>query len=54
MKLNHLILVADAIEKISEITDTPIPDITDALVSVCFDEETGSQIKQYHSDEGVE
>lgn len=50
MKLNHLILVADAVERISEITETnDIPEIVDALVGIAWDEEDAGQIKAYHN-----
>jgi 2-methylisocitrate lyase-like PEP mutase family enzyme len=50
MKLNHLILVADAVERISEITETnDIPAIVDALTGIAWDEEGAGQIKSYCS-----
>jgi 2-methylisocitrate lyase-like PEP mutase family enzyme len=50
MKLNHLILVADAVERISEITETnDIPAIVDALTGIAWDEEVAGQIKTYCS-----
>jgi hypothetical protein len=52
MKLNHLILVADAVERISEITETDdIPAIVDALVGIAWDEEDAGQIKAYHNED---
>lgn len=53
MKLNHLTLIADAIEKIHLITDTDIPDIVDALIGVAFSEEVAGQIKDYHREEPI-
>jgi hypothetical protein len=51
MKTNKLVLVADAVERISNITGTDdIPAIVDALIGVAWDEEEASEIKQYHSD----
>jgi hypothetical protein len=49
MKLNHLILIGDAVEKIHELTNTDIPDIVDALTGVAWDEEDAGQIKAYHA-----
>ena len=49
--LKSLYLLADAVERISEITETNIPDIVDALIGVAWDEEDASEIKQYHSSE---
>jgi 2-methylisocitrate lyase-like PEP mutase family enzyme len=52
MKLNHLILVADAIERISEITETnDIPTIVDALTGIAWDEEEAGEIKAYHNED---
>ena len=52
MKLNHLILVADAVERISEITETnDIPAIVDALTGIAWDEEGAGQIKSYHNED---
>ena len=52
MKLNHLILVADAVERISEITETnDIPAIVDALTGIAWDEEDAGQIKTYHNED---
>lgn len=51
MKLNHLILIGDAVEKIHELTETDIPDIVDALTGIAWDEEDAGQIKAYHADE---
>ena len=52
MKLNHLILVADAVGRISEITEThDIPAIVDALTGIAWDEEEAGQIKTYHNDD---
>jgi hypothetical protein len=51
MKTNKLVLVADAVERISDITGTDdIPAIVDALIGVAWDEEEASEIKQYSSD----
>ncbi len=49
MKLNHLILIGDAVEKIHELTETDIPDIVDALTGVAWDEEDAGRIKAYHA-----
>ena len=53
MKLNHLTIFADAIEKIHLITGIDIPDIVDALTDTVFDEEDASQIKAYHAEEPI-
>ena len=50
MKTNKLVLVADAVERISDITGTDdIETIVDALIGVVWDKEEASEIKQYHS-----
>jgi hypothetical protein len=55
MKTNKLVLVADAVERISDITGTDdIPAIVDALIGVAWDEEEASEIKQYHSSDDEE
>ena len=52
MKTNKLVLVADAVERISDITGTDdIPAIVDALIGVAWDEEEASEIKEYHSND---
>jgi 2-methylisocitrate lyase-like PEP mutase family enzyme len=52
LKLNRLILVADAVERISNITATDnIPAIVDALVGIAWDEEDARQIKAYHNED---
>ena len=52
MKTNKLVLVADAVERISDITGTnDIEAIVDALIGVAWDEEEASEIKQYHSND---
>ena len=51
MKLNHLILIGDAVEKIHELTEADIPDIVDALTGIAWDEEDAGQIKAYRADE---
>ena len=52
MKTNKLVLVADAVERISDITGTDdIETIVDALIGVAWDKEEASEIKQYHSRE---
>jgi len=51
MKLNKLVCVGDAVERLAELTDTTIPEIVEALTGVCFDEEEAGQIKRYHQDE---
>lgn len=51
MKLDHLILIGDAVEKIHELTETHIPDIVDALTGIAWDEEDAGQIKAYHAGE---
>ena len=46
MKNNHLTLVADAVERISEITGTYDPiAIVDALIGIAWHEEDADQIK---------
>jgi hypothetical protein len=50
MKTNKLVLVADAVERISDITETDdIEAIVNALIGVAWDDEEASKIKQYHS-----
>jgi len=49
--LNKLILLSDLVERLSEITDTTIPEVVDALEGVCWDEEDSGRIKEYHSSE---
>lgn len=52
MKLNELIIVGDAVERISVITATyDIPAIVDALIGIAWDEEVAAQIKAYHNEE---
>lgn len=51
VKLNELILISDLVERLSEITDTCIPDVVGALTGVCWDEEDAERIKDYHADE---
>jgi len=52
MKTNKLVLVADAVERISDITGTDnIEAIVDALIGVAWDEEEASEIKHYHSND---
>lgn len=52
MKINRLILIAEAVERISTLTQTnDIPSIVDALTGVAWDEEDASEIKAYHSGE---
>lgn len=52
MKLNHIIIAGDAVERISEITGTnDIPAIVDALIGIAWDEEDANEIKRYHSEE---
>lgn len=51
MKLNKLILIGDLVERLSELTDTYIPDIVETLTGVCWDEEDAGRIKDYHADE---
>ena len=51
MEMREIILVADAIEKITELTDTTIPEVVDALTGLCFDEESAGDIKRYHYNE---
>ena len=48
MKLNKLILIVDAVERISNITETnDIPAVIDALIGLAWDDEEASDIKQY-------
>lgn len=52
MKTNKLVLVADAVERISDITGTDdIEAVVNALIGVAWDEEEASEIKQYHSND---
>jgi hypothetical protein len=51
LKYRQLIEVIVGIEMIAGAQDTLIPDIADALVGVCFDEEEVGQIKAFISDE---
>ena len=52
MKTNKVVLVADAVERISDITGTDNTEaIVDALIGVAWDEEEASKIKQYHSND---
>ena len=56
MKTNNftreVVLVADAVERISDITETDdIEAIVDALIGVAWNEEEASEIKQYHSND---
>ena len=52
MKTNKLVLVADAVERISDVTGTDdIEAIVDALSGVAWDEEEASEIIQYHSND---
>jgi hypothetical protein len=51
MKLNHLIIIADALERVAEVQDTAMVEIIDALVGVCFDEEESGELKHYIADE---
>ena len=48
MKLNNLILIADAIERISEWSDTDVNTIIDCLEGHCFSEEDAGEIREYH------
>ena len=45
MKNNELYKIQDAVEVISEITDANYEEIIDALVPLCWDEETAGDIK---------
>ena len=51
MKLNHLILIGDAVEKIHMLTETHIPDIVDALTGVAWNQEEADKIKDYHAND---
>ena len=51
MKVKHLILIGDAVEKFHDLTETDIPDIVDALTGIAWDEEDAGQIKAYHAGE---
>ena len=52
MKTNKLVLVADAVERISDITGTDdIEAVVNALIGVAWDEEEASEIKEYHSND---
>ena len=50
MKLNKLIRIGDAVELISEQTDSTIPDIIEGLTGICWDEEDAGRITDYHSE----
>lgn len=49
MKLNDVILIGDAIYRIAERTDTPIPEIIDALTGICWDDGGAEKLRHYHS-----
>lgn len=52
MKLNDLILVADAVERISKLTETnDIPAIVDALAGLAWDDEDAGKILAYHNED---
>jgi hypothetical protein len=49
LKIQEIILLADAVERISSITGTDdIGAVVDALTGLCWDEEDGGKISQYH------
>jgi len=52
MKNNILYIVCDAVERISDATETDdIPAIVNALIGIAWDDEEASQIKKYHSED---
>ena len=49
LKIQEIILLADAVERINAITNTDdIGAVVDALTGVCWDEEDGGKISSYH------
>ena len=53
MKLNHLMIVGDGVQRIVDITHVPIPEVVDALIGVAWDEETAGQIKDHLRDDDL-
>ncbi len=51
MKIRKLCKIVTGLEHIADAQDTCIPEIVDALIGVCFDEEEAGQIKAYIADE---
>jgi hypothetical protein len=51
MKIRKLCIIVAGLEHIADAQDACIPEIVDALVGVCFDEEEAGQIKAYIADE---
>lgn len=52
MKLTKLALLADCIERISDLTETDdVPAIVHSLTGLCWDEEEAGEIKLYCSEE---
>ena len=50
LTIQQIILIADAVERINILTGTDdIGSIVSALSGLCWDEETGSMINEYHS-----
>ena len=51
MKIRKICKIVTALEHIADAQDTCIPEIVDALIGVCFDEEEAGAIKAYIADE---
>ena len=51
MKLNDLIQIGDTVERLSEFTNTTIPDLVDALTGLAWNEEEAELLKEYHASE---
>ena len=51
MNARKLCKVVTGLEHLADAQDVYIPDLVDALVGVCFDEEEAGQIKAYIADE---
>jgi hypothetical protein len=49
LKIQEIILLADAVERINAITGTDdIGAVVNALTGLCWDEEAGDEISRYH------
>lgn len=51
MNNRKLYKIVDGLERIAEAQDVCIPEIVDALIGVCFNEEEAEYIKSYISSE---
>ena len=51
MDIRNLCKIVTGLEHLADVQDTCIPDIVDALIGVCFDEEEAGEIKAYIADE---